>query len=115
MDHDSGEARRGTLRRLSACCVAAATSGISVALGTEAEGLVCARPGALSEAQQRQRRLDNYTEKSPDPGKTCSACRFFTPGAGAAACGQCAIFDGPANPKGKCDDWAARPDPQIDK
>jgi hypothetical protein len=115
MDRDRGEARRTTLRRLSACLVAAASGGISVALGREAEGLVCVKPGALSEAEERQRKLDNYTERSPDPGKTCSGCRFFTPGAAAAACGQCEIFAGPANPKGRCDDWAPRPDPHNDK
>jgi hypothetical protein len=115
MDRDWDDARRATLRRLSACFVAAATSGISVALGTEKKGLLCAKPSALSDAEKRQRKLDNYTEKSPDPAKTCSGCQFFTPGAGSAACGQCAIFNGPANPKGKCDDWAPRADPHVDK
>jgi hypothetical protein len=110
-----GEARRVALRRLSACLVAAAAGGISVALGGEKGGIVCAKPGALSEAEQRQRKLDNYTERSPDPAKTCSVCQFFSPGAGAAACGQCAIFNGPANPKGKCDDWTPRPAPHADK
>jgi High potential iron-sulfur protein len=109
MDRDSTESRRATLRRLTACLFAAAAGLISVARGKEPEGLVCAKPSALSEAEKQQRKLDNYTEKSPDPGKTCGACRFFTPGAGAAACGKCAIFNGPANPRGKCDDWTARP------
>jgi High potential iron-sulfur protein len=115
MDCDPGPARRATLRRLSACLVAAAAGGIAVALGAEKESLVCAKPGALSEVEKRQRKLDNYTEQSPDPAKSCSACRFFTPGAEDTACGQCAIFNGPANAKGRCDDWAPRPDPQIDK
>jgi len=109
MDCDPASARRATLRRLTACLVAAASGGISISRGREAERLVCAKPGSLSEAEKRQRELDNYTEKSPDPGKTCSGCRFFTPGAEAAACGKCDLFNGPANPKGKCDDWAARP------
>ena len=108
MDRDSIESRRATLRRLTACVFAAAASGISVARGREQEELVCAKPGGLSEAEKRQRKLDNYTETSPDPSKTCSACRFFTPGTAAAGCGECAIFNGPANPKGKCDDWTAR-------
>ena len=115
MDRGWGEARRATLRRLSVCLVAAATSGISVALGTEREGLVCAKASALSEAEKRQRRLDNYTEESPDPGKTCSGCGFFTSGAEATACGRCAIFNGPANPKGMCDDWAPRAPVHIEK
>ena len=102
-------AKRAALRRLMACLVAVATSGISVAHGTEKKDVLCAKPDALSEAQKQQRRLDNYTENSPDPSKSCSVCRFFTAGAQAAACGTCAIFNGPANPKGKCDDWTARP------
>jgi hypothetical protein len=110
MDRDShDEARRATLRRLTACLVAAAASWVSVGHGKEKEDLVCANPSALSEAEKQRRKLDNYTEKSPDPGKTCSGCRFFTAGAAATACGKCEIFNGPANPKGKCDDWAARP------
>jgi len=108
-------AKRAALRRLAACFVAAATSGISVARGAEKEVLVCARPGALGAAENQQRKLDNYTEKSPDPGKTCSGCSFFTAAAQAVACGRCAIFNGPANPKGKCDDWAPRPTDHVDK
>ena len=114
MDCDPGKARRAALRRLWGCLVAAATGGITAALGAEREGLACAKPGALSEAEQRQRKLDNYTERSPDPTRTCGGCRFFTPGAEAAACGQCAIFNGPANPKGRCDDWAPRAGPHTD-
>jgi len=101
--------KRAALRRLTACFVAVTTSGISVAHGTEQKNPVCAKPSALSAAEKQQRKLDTYTEKSPDPSKSCSGCRFFTAGAAATACGKCAIFNGPANPKGKCDDWAPRP------
>ena len=100
------QGRRAVLRRLAACLLAGATGWLSA--GHAKESFVCANPNALSQAENRQRELDNYTEKSPDPGKTCSGCRFFTAGAGPAACGKCEIFNGPANPKGKCDDWAAR-------
>ena len=105
MDRDS---RRAALRRLVAWLFAAAAPWISVARAGERADLVCAKPSALSEAQKQQRKLDNYTEKSPDPGKTCGGCSFFTPGAGAAGCGKCALFNGPANPKGRCVDWTAR-------
>jgi hypothetical protein len=103
------QGRRDTLRRLTACLLAAAASWISVGQGKDKKALLCANPGALSQAENRQRELDNYTEKSPDPAKTCSGCRFFTPGGEPTACGKCEIFNGAANPKGKCDDWAARP------
>jgi len=94
-----------------ACLIAAAGSWTAVGHGKEKQkqDLVCAKPSALSRADKQQRKLDNYTEKSLDPGKICSGCRFFTSGAAATACGNCEIFNGPANPKGKCDDWAARP------
>jgi hypothetical protein len=106
---DCDRARRAALRRLTAWLVAMATSGAAVAAASPNEHAVCVIPGALSEAEKKQRSLDNYTEKSPDPGKTCRGCAFFTPGAQATACGQCAIFKGPANPQGRCDDWTPRP------
>jgi len=101
--------RRATLRWLTAYLLAGTVSRLSVGRGNEKRDLVCARPSALSQAENRQRRLDNYTEQSVDPSKTCSGCGFFTAGADPLACGKCQIFKGPANPKGKCDDWAARP------
>jgi hypothetical protein len=103
------QSRRATLRRLTAYLIAAAASWTSVGHGREKQHLVCAKPSALTQAENRQRKLDNYTEKSLDPSKTCSGCFYFTPGSGPTACGMCAIFRGPANPQGKCDDWAARP------
>jgi hypothetical protein len=46
---------------------------------------------------------------APDPKMTCSACGFFEADAkDAAACGNCKIFNGPANPKGHCDSWSAK-------
>jgi len=102
-------AKRAALRQLTGCLVGFAASWIAVAHGTAQQDPVCAKPGALSETEKRQRKLDNYTEKSADPGKTCSGCRYFTPGGDATACGTCAIFNGPANPNGKCDDWTPRP------
>jgi hypothetical protein len=101
------QGRRAVLRPLAACLFAGATGWISAGHAKEKKSFLCANPSALSQAENRQRELDNYTEKSPDPGKTCSGCRFFTAGAEPAACGKCEIFNGPANPKGKCDDWAA--------
>ena len=105
---DCDWSKRVAVRQLAACFVAVAAQAILVAQGAGRD-LVCAKPSALSETEKRQRRLDNYTEKSPDPGKTCSGCAFFTLGAEGTACGKCSIFNGPANPKGKCDDWSRRP------
>src|SRR5579863_2795040 len=103
------QGRRATLRQLTAGILAGAVSWISVGHGKDQKELICVNPNNLSQAENRQRKLDNYTEKSLDPGKTCSGCRFFTAGTQPAACGKCEIFNGAANPQGKCDDWAARP------
>lgn len=104
------QARRAALRRLTAFLLASA-AGITLGDGKQKEstGNVCVNLGTLSPAESKRRKLDNYTERSPDPGKTCSGCIFFTPGADAPACGRCQLFNGPANPRGKCDDWTARP------
>jgi hypothetical protein len=102
-----GESRRAALRGLG-WLVAAAAGRVVLGYGKEKEELACAKPSALGEAEQHQRKLDNYTEKSPDPVKTCSVCRFFTPGAKGTVCGKCEIFNGPANPQGRCDDWTPR-------
>lgn len=106
---DCDKAKRAALGRLTACLVAISTSGISSAHETQENDLVCAKPSALSQAENKQRKLDNYVEKSADPSKTCSGCSFFTPRAEAITCGKCAIFNGPANPQGRCDDWTPRP------
>jgi len=49
----------------------------------------------------------HYTEESPDPQKNCSTCGFFSAD-GEKGCGSCKIFNGPTNPKGHCDSWAAK-------
>src|ERR1700674_346193 len=84
--------RRAILRRLAACLVAGAASWSSVAPGKDKKDFVCADPSALSQAENRQRKLENYTEKSLDPSKTCSRGRLFTAGAEPTACGKCEIF-----------------------
>ena len=104
------QGRRATLRRLAALLLAGAAGAIPRGYGKENnKKAVCVNLNALSAADSKRRKLDNYTEKSSDPGKTCRACVFFTPSAEGAACGHCQIFNGPANPDGRCDDWTARP------
>ena len=48
----------------------------------------------------------HYSEKSPEPTKTCSGCGFFT--ADKDGCGACMIFSATVNPKGHCDSWSAK-------
>jgi len=65
--------------------------------------------GACADATDSLRASLHYTEMAPDPKMTCSACGFFEPDAkSATACGNCKIFNGPANPKGHCDSWSAK-------
>ncbi len=49
----------------------------------------------------------HYVEMSPDPSKACTECGFFDE-EGEKGCGSCKIFNGPTNPKGHCDSWAAK-------
>jgi hypothetical protein len=100
-------ARRGALRRLTAWLLVSAAGWISSGFAKNRKEFVCADPDAFGPAERRQRELDNYTESSPDPRATCSSCRFFTATAKPAECGKCQLFNGPANPKGRCDDWTA--------
>jgi len=75
------------------------------ALGVNAKLLAaaCAVPGAGDSAMRAEL---HYTEASPDPGKRCTGCAFFSNLQG--ACGTCQILNGPANPQGHCDSWSAR-------
>lgn len=95
------------LRRLAAGLIVGAAGWTSAGQAAGRKAVVCADPGTLSPAERRQRELDNYTEHSPDPRATCSACRFFAVAAAPDPCGTCQLFNGPANPKGRCDDWTA--------
>jgi hypothetical protein len=103
--------RRAALRRLTTLLFAVAAGGVTVghAKDSENEEAACVNLSALTPAESKRRKLDGYTEKSSDPGKSCRGCTFFTRGAEGSACGQCEIFNGPANPDGRCDDWTARP------
>lgn len=64
--------------------------------------------GACADASESLHKSLNYTEQSPDPQKSCTQCGFFTPDDSGGACGSCKIFNGPTNPKGHCDSWAAK-------
>jgi hypothetical protein len=90
-----------------ACLVVAAAGSAPSGFAKNRTSGVCADPDRLSAAERQQRELDNYTESSSDPRANCSGCRFFTAAAEPAACGRCQLFNGPANPRGRCDDWTA--------
>jgi hypothetical protein len=62
---------------------------------------------ACADATDSLRASLHYAEMSPDPTKSCSECGFFDAD-GENGCGSCKIFNGPTNPKGHCDSWAAK-------
>ena len=65
--------------------------------------------GACADPSDSLRASLHYAEMGPDAKQTCAACGFFEADAGnATACGNCKIFNGPANPKGHCDSWSAK-------
>ena len=65
--------------------------------------------GACADAADSLRASLHYAEVGPDAKQACAACGFFEADAGnATACGNCKIFNGPANPKGHCDSWSAK-------
>ncbi len=70
----------------------------------------CADPASMSPSETSLRQANHYVEQSADAAKTCAGCAFFTAGVDAAGCGSCQIYTGgPANPKGYCDSFAAKP------
>ena len=86
--------------------ISVAGAAVATAADAVAAEKLCADPKAMDSGQKSIRMSLNYTEMSPDQTKTCSVCGFFssTPD----GCGQCQIFTGPANPKGRCDSWSQK-------
>jgi hypothetical protein len=90
--------RRGLLER---GIVLAPAIGLAPILARGAMAAACADPTDSLRASL------HYVEEFGDASKTCSGCGFFS-AEGEPGCGSCKIFNGPANPKGHCDSWAAK-------
>lgn len=86
----------------------AAVLGVACGSSGGAAALTCTDTSALSEADKGLRTQLQYVDRSPDPTKTCLACRFFTAPQSATACGSCSLVKGPINPQGKCSSWVAK-------
>ena len=97
-----------SVRSLSRRRVIAGAAGLIPAAGLAPFAVRTAFAAGCADPSDSLRSSLHYAEASPDAQKTCSACGFFTPGSDAAACGNCNIFSGPANPKGHCDSWSAK-------
>lgn len=71
-----------------------------------ADAALCADPNKMDSGQVSIRESLNYVETSKDPTKVCGGCGFIHDVKG--NCGQCMIFNGPANIHGHCDSWGAK-------
>jgi hypothetical protein len=94
---EGGFSRRGVIER----GLMALPAMAAFAYAAKAGAAACADPTDGLHASL------HYVEQSPDPQKTCTACGFFSAD-GENGCGTCKIFNGPTNPKGHCDSWAAK-------
>jgi hypothetical protein len=66
----------------------------------------CVDPDELTSSEQALRNSLEYTNRSPDPKKTCGGCNFFTPGDG--GCGKCQALNGPVDAKGRCSSFTPK-------
>jgi hypothetical protein len=92
---------------------AGATLGVLAAVetlgcGKKKPALSCADTSALSPADAQVRTTLAYVDLSVEPGKMCSVCQQFIPGA-PTACGTCKVVKGPINPRGYCKSFLAKP------
>ena len=90
-----------------------AAVGVSAAAlySAAARAEMCIDPEELASADYQFRKYVKYTESSPDPTKTCGACRYFKrPSQG--DCGSCQVVASSINVNGHCDSWEAAPTTQ---
>jgi hypothetical protein len=95
--------RRFTLQLLTAAPVMGA---VLSACGGE-KVLTCSDVTGLSDPEKTARQALNYTDKSPEAGKTCDNCNLYQAGS-PDACGTCQVVKGPIHPKGYCASWVAK-------
>jgi len=76
----------------------------------EEEGFTCMDTSGLTEMEVNMRNQLQYTDTSPEEGKTCSNCALYQPPATAdGQCGTCTVVKGPIHPDGYCTSWALKP------
>jgi hypothetical protein len=97
--------RRDALKRVSLTVLAAGAWGVA---GCGKKEVTCTDTTGLTADEVTARKTLEYTDKSPDPSKTCSVCLQFNPGA-PNQCGGCKVLKGTVHPNGYCKVWAAKP------
>jgi len=87
--------------------MAVLAGGMSAAASGQQPAAACFDPASLPLNQKNQRRALGYVEPSPDAGKHCGLCAFFT--AGKPDCGTCTILmGGPVSAMAVCTSFAAK-------
>jgi hypothetical protein len=102
---DAKVSRRTLLRQAAAL---GAFALVGAACSKQPASLTCTDTTGLSPADVTVRTTLVYLDTSLEPGRTCSNCQQFIPGA-PNACGTCKILKGPINPKGSCKSYVAKP------
>ena len=69
-------------------------------------GLATAAPVRADASKSSQASMHYQT--TPNDGKQCSGCTFFTPGSSATGNGTCKIVDGSISPSGFCIAYTAK-------
>lgn len=104
---DDKLSRREVLQR-SAGLGALVVLGSAAACHKAPAALACTDTTGLAAADIQVRTSLGYEDVSTQPGKSCSVCLQFIPGA-PNACGTCKVVKGPINPNGYCKSFAAKP------
>ena len=68
----------------------------------------CADTSGLTEAELTMRTNLKYVAESPEEGKLCDNCNFWTDPEAGQACGGCQLIKGPIHAKGYCISWVAK-------
>jgi hypothetical protein len=98
---------RRDLFQQSAALGVLAVVGASGCGKSQPAGPSCSDTSGLAAADVGVRTALAYSEVSMEPGKSCSICQQFLPGA-PNACGTCKVVRGPINPAGSCKAFAAK-------
>jgi hypothetical protein len=98
---------RRDLFQQSAALGVLAVVGASGCGKSQPPGPSCSDTSGLAAADVGVRTALAYSEVSMEPGKSCSICQQFLPGA-PNACGTCKVVRGPINPAGSCKAFAPK-------
>jgi hypothetical protein len=101
------------MHKLSRRCLLEQAGAFGAALATgcgkeKPKPLSCVDTTGLSPVDLQVRAALAYVDLSIMPGKMCSNCQQFVPGA-PNVCGTCKVVKGPINPTGYCKSFVLKP------